>query len=57
MLQQVRGLAEDLHTLRALEGAILGDHALVLVRVSEMRDVQATGVAFGDLEVGNKAKY
>lgn len=41
MLQQVRRLAEDLHTLRALEGPVLGHHALVLVRVGQVRYVVA----------------
>lgn len=43
MLQQVRRLAEDLHTLGALEGPVLAHHALVLMRVGQVRDVMATG--------------
>lgn len=39
MLQQVRRLAEDLHTLRTLEGSVLAHHALVLMRVGQVRDV------------------
>lgn len=43
MLQQVCRLAEDLHTLGALEGPVLAHHALVLMRVGQVRDVMATG--------------
>lgn len=43
VLQQVGGLAEDLHTLGALEGAILAHHALVFMRVGQVRDVVAAG--------------
>lgn len=45
MLQKVRRLAEDLHTLRALEGSVLVHHALVLMRVGQVRYVMATGSA------------
>lgn len=45
MLQEVGGLAEDLHALRALEGPVLVHHALVLVRVGQVRDVVAAGAA------------
>lgn len=45
VLQQVRRLAEDLHTLGALEGPVLVHHALVLVRVGQVRYVMATGAA------------
>lgn len=45
MLQQVRRLAEDLHTLSTLEGSVLGHHALVFVRVGQVRYVVATGSA------------
>lgn len=43
MFQQVRRLAEDLHALRALERPVLAHHALVLVRVGQVRYVVATG--------------
>lgn len=43
MLQQVGGLAEDLHTLSALKGPVLVHHTLVFMRVSQVRDVVATG--------------
>lgn len=43
MLQQVRRLAEDLHALGALERAVLVHHALVFVRVGQVRYVVATG--------------
>lgn len=43
MLQEVRGLAEDLHTLRALEGPVLIHHALMLVRVRQVRYVMTAG--------------
>lgn len=43
MLQQVRRLAEDLHALGALEGSVLVHHALVFMRVGQVRDVMATG--------------
>lgn len=39
VLQQVRGLVEDLHALGALERAVLAHHALVLVGVGEVGDV------------------
>lgn len=45
MLQQVRRLAEDLHTLSTLEGAVLVHHALVFMRVGQVRDVMTTGSA------------
>lgn len=45
VLQQVRCLAEDLHTLGALEGSVLVHHALVLMRVGQVRYVMATGSA------------
>lgn len=45
MLQQVGGLAEDLHALGALKGPVLVHHALVLVRVGQVRDVVAAGAA------------
>lgn len=45
MLQQVRRLAEDLHTLGTLEGPVLVHHALVLVRVGQVRYVMTTGSA------------
>lgn len=43
MLKEVRGLAEDLHTLRALEGPILSHHALVFMGISQVRDIMTTG--------------
>lgn len=43
MLQEVRRLAEDLHTLRALEGSVLVHHALMLMRVGQVRYIMATG--------------
>lgn len=43
MLQEVGGLTEDLHALSALKGPVLVHHALVLVRVGQVRDVVATG--------------
>lgn len=43
MLKQICRLAEDLHTLRALERSVLGHHALVLMRVGQMRYVMTTG--------------
>lgn len=46
VLQQVGRLAEDLHTLRALERAVLRHHALVLVWVGQVGNVVATGSAF-----------
>lgn len=45
VLQQVRRLAEDLHALRALEGSVLVHHALVFMRVGQVRDVVAAGPA------------
>lgn len=45
VLQQVRRLAEDLHTLGALEGPVLVHHALVFMRVGQVRDVVAAGAA------------
>lgn len=51
MLQKVGGLAKNLHTLRTLKGAILSDHALMLVWVGEVRDVLATSVALADLHL------
>lgn len=42
VLQQVRRLAEDLHTLSALEGSVLVHHALVFMRVGQVRYVVAT---------------
>lgn len=41
MLQQVSRLAEDLHTLSALKGAVLVHHALVFMRVSQVGDIVA----------------
>lgn len=43
MLQKVCSLAEDLHTLCALERSVLSHHALVLMRVCQVRYVMATG--------------
>lgn len=43
VLQQVGGLVEDLGALGALEGAVLGHHALVLVWVCHVGDVMSTG--------------
>ena len=43
MLQQVSRLVEDLHTLGALEGAVLAHHALVLVWVCQVGDIVAAG--------------
>lgn len=43
MLQKVRRLAEDLHTLCTLERSVLVHHALVFVRVGQVRDVMAAG--------------
>lgn len=43
MLKEVRCLAKDLHTLRALERPVLGHHALVLMRVRQVRYVVAAG--------------
>lgn len=43
MFQQVRRLAEYLHTLGTLEGSVLVHHALVLMRVGQVRYVMATG--------------
>lgn len=45
MLQQVRRLAEDLHTLSTLEGSVLAHHALVFMGVGQVRYVMATGAA------------
>lgn len=46
VLQEVRGLVKDLQALRALERAVLAYHALVLVRIGQMRDVMAARAAF-----------
>ena len=46
VLQEVRGLVEDLHTLGALERPVLADHALVLMWVCEMGDIVPAGPAF-----------
>lgn len=46
VLQQVRGLAEDLHTLGALERAVLTHHALVLMGVGQVGDVMTTRPTF-----------
>lgn len=43
MLQQVGRLAEDLHTLSTLEGSVLVHHALVFMRVGQVRYIMATG--------------
>lgn len=43
MLQQVCRLAEDLHALRTLEGPVLAHHALVLVRIGQVRYVMTAG--------------
>lgn len=45
MLQEIRGLAKDFHALSALEGSILAHHALVLMRVGQVRYIMATGTA------------
>lgn len=41
VLQQISGLVEDLHTLGALEGAVLVHHTLVLMWVGQVGDVVA----------------
>lgn len=41
MFQQIGGLVEDLQTLRALKRPVLAHHALVLVRISQVRDIVA----------------
>lgn len=46
MLQQISGLTEDLHALGALERAVLTHHALVLVRVRQVRYIMAARAAF-----------
>lgn len=46
VLQQVSGLTEDLHALGALEGAVLAHHALVLMRVRQVRYVMAARSTF-----------
>lgn len=46
MLQQVCRLAEDLHALRALKRPVLGHHALVFMRVGQVRNVMTTGSTF-----------
>lgn len=43
MFQQVCCLAEDLHTLCALEGPVLVHHALVFMRIGQVRNVMTTG--------------
>lgn len=46
VLQEVCGLVENLQTLCALERAVLAHHALMLVRIGQMRDVMATRTTF-----------
>lgn len=46
VLQEVRCLVKDLQALRALERAVLAHHALVLMWISQMRDVMAACAAF-----------
>ena len=43
VLQKICCLAENLHTLSALEGPVLAHHALVLMWVGQVRDIMATG--------------
>lgn len=46
VLQKVCGLVEDLHALSALEGAVLVDHALMLVGIGQVGYVVAACSAF-----------
>lgn len=43
VLQKVSGLAEDFHTLGTLERSVLAYHTLVLMGVSQVRYIMATG--------------
>lgn len=46
MLQQISGLTEDLHALGALKRAVLAHHALVLMRVRQVRYIMAARSTF-----------
>lgn len=46
MLQQISGLAKDLHALGALKRAVLAHHALVLVWICQVRYIMAARSTF-----------